>query len=289
LNYIFHLLIMTSIYTVLALSLNLVLGYGGMLSFCQAAFFGLGAYISTLLTMKAGWPFVPSCIAAILVTGGISYIVSIPLTAFRDDFFVLATVGFQMIVWSVLYNWTGLTGGPLGIPAIPEISIFGSYLSSLPAYFMFALIVAVLLWLAVWRLSASPYGRTLKAVRDDELASMALGKNVHYFRRTAFTIAGMLAASAGVLFAPYASYIDPTSFTVDESIYILCIVVIGGTGNLRGPIVGALTLVLMPEVLRFLHIPEAVAPNTRQVIYGLLLVLMMRFRPQGIAGNYAFD
>jgi len=288
-NYIFHILVMICLYTILGLTLNLVVGYGGMLSLCHAAFYGIGAYASTLSMANAGWPYLPSLLVALLICGTIAYLVSIPSIRFHGDFFVLATLAFQMIIFSILYNWTNFTKGPYGISGIPRPSLVGWRVTTPWMFFLLALVAAIVVGSAIWRLSHSPYGRALQAIRDDEMAAQALGKDVTRFRRSAFAITGMLAAVAGVLFAGYTSYIDPTSFTLDESVFILCVVIIGGAGNLRGPIVGAVILVLLPELLRFLRIPDAVAANARQIIYGLLLILMMRFRPQGIAGKYAFD
>ena len=288
-NYVLHILILVSLYTILGLSLNLALGFGGMLSLCHAAFYGIGAYASALLMMKIGMPFLPSFLAAVVLTGGVAWLISIPASRFHGDFFVLATLGFQMIVASILHNWTELTKGPYGIPGIPKPTIFGFHFNSPEWFFSFAMLICAAVYFMIWRLAYSPFGRTLQAVRDDEVAALALGKDVVRFRRTAFTIGGALAGCAGVLFAGFATYIDPTSFALDESVFVLCVVIIGGAGNLRGPVLGAVILVLLPELLRFLSIPDAIAANGRQIIYGLLLVLMMRFRPQGIAGKYAFD
>lgn len=288
-NYILHILILVSLYIILGLSLNLAMGYAGMLSLCHAAFYGIGAYASTLLIMKAGLPFLPSLLAAMVIAGTAAYLISIPSIRFHGDFFVLATLGFQMIVFSVLYNWTDLTRGPYGIPGIPRPSLLGFEINSPPKYFLLALLAAAGTLFVMRRLLHSPYGRTLQAVRDEEMAASALGKDIISFKRSAFTIAGAVAGLAGVLFAGYTTYIDPTSFTVDESVFMVCVVVIGGSGNLRGPVVGAVVLVLLPELLRFLKIPDTVAANMRQIIYGLMLVFMMRLRPQGILGKYAFD
>ena len=288
-SYSFHFLNMICLYVILGLSLNLVLGYSGMLSLCHAAFYGIGAYASTLLMVKLGWPFFGAMAAAVVIGGLFAYAISIPSIRFHGDFFVLATLGFQMITYSILLNWTEFTNGPYGIGSIPRPSIFGFEMASPPLFFILAILFAASIFLIVWRLTSVPYGRTLQAVRDDEISALSLGKNVTGFKRSAFTIAGALAAVAGALFAGYASYIDPTSFTLDESVFILCVVIIGGAGNLRGPIIGAVVLVILPELLRFVGLPDSRAANLRQIIYGLLIVLMMRFRPQGIAGQYAFD
>lgn len=288
-NYVFHILTMICLYSILGLSLNLVVGYGGLLSLCHAAFYGMGAYAATLLVMNVGWSFPPSFAVAVVIVGVIAYLISIPSIRFHGDFFVLSTLGFQIIIFSLLYNWVELTKGPYGISGIPRPSFWGLKIASTSGFFAFAFVVAIVVWFITFRLAKSPFGRTLEAVRDDEVAALALGKNVTRFKRSVFCIAGGLAAVAGVLFASYASYIDPTSFTLDESIFILCVVIIGGSGNLRGPIIGAVILVLLPELLSVVQIPDAVAANMRQVIYGLLMVSMMRFRPRGLLGSYSFD
>ena len=288
-SYLLHISIMICLYAILGLSLNMVVGYSGMLSLCHAAFYGIGAYVSTLLMIKAAWPFLPSLLAAMVLAGIAAYLISIPSVRFHGDFFVLATLAFQVIIFSLLYNWTDLTKGPDGITGVPRPSMLGLELSSPLAFLALSALMATGVWLLSRQLLQAAYGRTLQAVRDDELAASALGKDTRSLKRRTFTLAGMLAAAAGVLFATYTSYIDPTSFTLDESIFVLCAVIIGGAGSLHGPIVGAAILVALPEVLRFLRIPDPIAANARQIIYGLTLVLMMRFRPQGIAGGYAFD
>jgi branched-chain amino acid transport system permease protein len=288
-SYVTHIVFMICIYGILGLSLNLIVGYGGMLSLCHAAFYGIGAYASTLLVTKVGWPFGVSVLVCILIAGFMAYLIAVASIRLHGDFLVLATMGYQVIIFSLLYNWTELTNGSYGIASIPKPSLFNWQITSMNSFLVVAVLCLALVWFVLLRLSSSAYGRTLQAVRDDETAAQALGKNVWQFKRSAFAIAGMLAALAGVLYAGYASYIDPTSFSIDESIFVLCLVIIGGAGNLKGPIVGSIVLVVLPEALRFLHIPDAVAASLRQVLYGALIVLMMRFRPQGIAGRYAFD
>jgi len=288
-TYAIHLLIMISLYVMLAQSLNIVMGYGGMLSLCHAAFYGLGAYMATLLMMNAQWPFLPSLLTAFFVVGLLAWLVSFFATRLHGDFFVLATLGFQMITFTVLYNWVAVTQGPFGLPGIPGPSILGISITTPITFLLLTLVALGFCCGIVWWLTSSPYGRVLQAVREDETAARSLGKDAAAYKRSAFAWAGAIAAVPGALFATYSSYIDPTSFTVHESILIICVLVIGGTGNFRGPIVGAVILVLLPELLRFMHVPDAIAPNLRQIIYGLGIVVMMRLRPQGIAGKYAFD
>ncbi len=288
-NYLYHILTMICLYVILAQSLNLVVGYGGLLSLSHAAFYGLGAYIASLLMMQAGWPFLLSLATAVVVVGALAWLVSNPAIRLHGDFFILATLGFQMIVFGILYNWVDVTHGPYGIPGVPRPSAFGFSVTSPLAFLALTFVAALLCCGILYLLMSSPYGRTLQAVREDEIAAASLGKDVNAYKRSAFAWAGAIAAVPGVLFATYSSYIDPTSFGLEESIFILCIVIIGGAGNIRGPIIGSVVLVLLPEFLRFLHIPDSVAANARQILYGLALVLLMRLRPQGIAGKYAFD
>jgi branched-chain amino acid transport system permease protein len=198
-------------------------------------------------------------------------------------------MGYQIIVSSILHNWTSLTKGPNGIPGIPKPTVFGWRVNGLLDLVILSSVAVALVALLHWQQTRSPYGRALQAVRDDELAARALGKNPAYFKLSAFVLSGSMAALAGAMYAGYASFIDPTSFGINEAIFALTVVIIGGAGSGRGPILGAAFVVLLPEALRFLHVPDTVGPSLRQVIYGLLLILMMRFRPQGIAGGYAFD
>lgn len=288
-NYAFHILTMIAIYVTLGLSMNLIVGFGGRLSLCHAAFYGIGAYAYALLVVNVGLPFWVAFPAAALTSGLSAFIIGAVALRMKGDFFTLATLGFQTIVFVVLYNWVGLTKGPYGIAGIPRPNLFGFSFNAPWAMLLFAASLATLVWWLCLQLARSPFGRTLQAVRDDTLAAQSLGKSPLQFTLAAFTFGGAFAALAGGLFAVYASYIDPTSYTLDESVFILCVVVIGGAGTMRGPIVGAIVLVLIPELLRFVGLPDAIAANLRQIIYGLLLVLIMRFRPQGIAGRYAFD
>jgi len=288
-NYLWHIVNMAGIYAILAMSLNLAAGYTGLLSLCHAAFYGLGAYTATLVMVDVGFDFLPALACALIVTALLSLMIALPSLRLRGDYFVLATLGFQIIVFSVLYNWVGLTRGPYGISGIPVPKFFGLEVDSVAKYALFTAVVGGLGLGVLWLLAHSPFGRLLRAVRDDELAAAALGKNVTHVKTIAFVLSACFAAIPGALFAGYMRYIDPTSFTLTESIFIISMVVIGGAGNFAGPAIGAVLLVLLPEALRFLHVPDSVAANLRQVVYGILLILLMRFRPQGLIGEYDFE
>jgi len=192
-----------------------------------------------------------------------------------DDYFIICTLGIQVVVFSLMNNWMSLTRGPLGILGIPGISLFGVGVNGKWAFLALTLVFVALTYFVMKKLTGSSFGRILRALSEDETFAQSLGKNVYLSKVTAFTIGAMIAAIPGALYAHYISYIDPTSFTVDESIFILSIVIIGGMRNLRGSVVAAAFLVFLPEVLRFVGMPNAIAANMRQIIYGGILVFMM--------------
>jgi branched-chain amino acid transport system permease protein len=288
-NYILHILIMISVYTILTFSLNLLVGYSGLLSLAHAAFYGIGAYTTTLLMVKLGFSFFPALVCGIIVAMILSLLIAYPSLKLRGDYFILASLGFQLIAFSILYNWVGLTRGPYGIPGIPRPSIFGFEFNSLPRYLILSGIISFGVFMFMKLIDTSPFCRALKALREDEIMAGTLGKNVTNLKIWAFVLAGGLAAISGALYAGYVTYIDPTSFTLDESIFIFAIVLVGGSGNLKGPLVGAFFMLILPEALRFVGLPDTIAPNVRQMIYGLLLIILMRYRPQGLAGEYKFE
>ena len=285
-EYILHIVIMLNIYIMLVLSANLPVGMARLLTLCQAAFYGIGAYISAFFLMQFNLPFIVVALAVMLLTGAFSWVVSFASVKLKNDYFILATLGFQMIVYTILYNWTDVTRGPYGIPGIPGIRLFGLWeLSSVWSYAALTFVTMAVVVLVFHLIKTSPYGRLLKAMRSDELSVQAVGRNTVVARAWAFFISAAISGLAGLFYASYVSYIDPTSFTLDESIFIISALFIGGIGNIRGPILGALFVVLLPEVLRFVGMPDAVAANMRQISYGLSLVLVMCYRPSGLAGE----
>lgn len=285
-TYVLHILVMINIYAILSLSLNMIVGYTGLISLSHAAFYGVGAYVSTLSIMKLGLGFLPSMLLAILCAVIASFLISIPSLRLKGDYFLLGSLAFQVIVYTILYNWIDVTRGPFGIPGIPYPYIFGIEINSVLSFFVFSCIIAIICAIMLKFVYHSPFGRVLKAVRDNELAAASLGKNIVHLKIVSFAIAAGFAAVAGCLFAGYMRYIDPTSFALSESIFALSILIIGGTGNFIGPILGTILMVVLPELLRFVHIPDAVSHNLKQVIYGLLIILVMRYMPQGIKGEY---
>lgn len=294
-NYLLHLLIYFCIYAIAAMSLNLVIGYCGLLTLAHASYFAVGAYSYAILSLH-GWGFLPALAAAMAISAILSMIVSLPAWRFRGDNFVLMSLAAQTFIFSLLQNWyhsqakpgtlLNLTNGPFGIAGIPRPDILGIRMDTIGSISVLGVFLATICALLVWRLQSSPWGRLLQCMRDDELALRGLGKNVRRAKLEAFAISCGLVAVAGVLYASYVSYIDASSATLDESILMVCMLLVGGMANFRGPLVGAAVLVALPEVLRMVHLPDAMAANVRLLAYGLLLVLIVHFRPQGLAGKY---
>ncbi|MEX0813710.1 MAG: branched-chain amino acid ABC transporter permease [Chitinophagales bacterium] len=288
-NYLLHILIMVEIYLILALAMNLLAGYSGLLSLTQAAFYGIGAYAAALLLTKSGVSFSMALLGAIVF----NLVACLPVVWFsiklRDLFFALATLAWQIIVFAVLYNWTSITNGPFGITGIPKPELFGFSFSSLPSFAILGGVVALLVLLFFIGLHRTPLSRFFQGVRDDQLAMMTFGKSPAYYKTVAIMLSSGFSAVAGVLYATYFSYIDPTSFTLDESILIISMVLIGGLGTIKGSLAGALFYILLPELLRFLNIPDAVAANLRMMIYASILVLVVMYRPYGFFGKYKFE
>ena len=277
---------MINIYILLVLSANLPIGMANLLTLGQAAFYGIGAYIRAFFLMQFNLPFVIVVLAVMLLTGLFSYLVSFASIKLKGDYFVLATLGFQMIVYTVLYNWTDITHGPYGVPGIPSVKLLGIWsISGVWGYFFLTTVVSILVAYLFKTIKYSPYGRILRALRNDEHSVAAMGRNPVAFKSWAFFLSAAFSGLAGLIYASYVSYIDPTSFTLDESIFIISALFIGGTGNIRGPIFGALFVVVLPEILRFVGMPDTIAANMRQIIYGLALIIIMYFRPQGVCGE----
>lgn len=284
--YLLYLAILISIYAILGLSLNLVIGYTGLLSVAEAAFYGIGAYVTALLLVNAGFNFFLAALIGMGVSAVIAFVIGIVLSKFDGDYYALASLGLGAIIYSVFLNWQNLTGGPLGIPGIPRPTLFGFTFSTDFSFLILALVFLALAYLACRWIVNSSFGRVLKAIREDEKATQVFGYKTLWYKLLIFTIGAAIAALAGSLYASYISYIDPTTFVVFESIFLIALVILGGLADLWGSVIGAVFLVLLPELLRFVGLPDEVAAQMRQAVYGLLLVLLMLYRPQGFLGKY---
>jgi len=281
-EYILHILITISFYTLLAQSLNLAAGYTGLISLAHAGFYGIGAYTTAILSTQFGLSFWINLPLAMLICGVIGYTISLIALRTVDDYFIICTLGIQVVLFSVMNNWMDLTGGPLGIPNIPSIHFFGLNLDRKVSFLIMSLIFVGAVWFCLKNISKSGFGNTLKAINEDEIFTQSIGKNVYKAKIISFTLSAIFAAIPGALYAHYISYIDPSIFTISESIFILSIVILGGLGNLKGSFYASIFLILLPELLRYSGMPDNVAANLRQIIYGLLLVAIMMSGKKGV-------
>ncbi|MGL1891095.1 MAG: branched-chain amino acid ABC transporter permease [Spirochaetaceae bacterium] len=269
------------IFIVLGLGLNIVVGLGGLLNLGYAAFFGVGAYTFAILNMNFGVGFWIALPLGGLASALFGALIGLPVLRLNGDYLAIVTLGFGEIIRILTENLGWLTNGPSGIANIPKPSLFGhtfGYFGSTRYVYLIAVVLVLIIIFVVWRLENSRMGRSWVAMREDDIASESMGIDLTKAKMALFIISASIAGLAGVLFASQTGFIDPKSFTLMHSIMILCIVVLGGKGSVRGVILGALILNLLPEYLREFQ-------QYRMLIFGFLLVIMMVFRPGGIIQN----
>jgi branched-chain amino acid transport system permease protein len=284
-SYVLGILATASIFAILAISLDLLIGYTGLFTIVHGALFGAGAYISAIASLRYGAPFPLALVAAGAGGAVISLLIAVPSLRISGHYLVLASFGVQEIVSGLFLNLDSVTGGPAGLRNIPRPSLLGFSFETPIAYLALnAGVLALLVAFAIW-LVRSPFGLLLRAVREDELLPQALGKDVVNLKIKIFACAGALAGVAGCLYAHHITFISPESFDVHSSIFILSMVLIGGMGTLWGPVAGALLLIALPELLRFLPFSSTVLGPARQIVYGTLLVLFCFIRPYGLLGR----
>jgi branched-chain amino acid transport system permease protein len=275
--YILHLSILAGIYVILALSLNLIVGYAGQVSLGHAAFYGIGAYISTLTALNLHFPYLLAVLAAMFFTGLCGLALGLPTLRLKEDYLAIVTLGFGVIIDLVMRNME-ITGGPDGIVGIPSPVILGlSFRKPIPYFLLVCLGVAFTL-LFTCLLVNSYHGRALRAIRDHETTAQVMGINSPAYKVAVFALAAALAGLAGSLFAHYIKHINYESFGLHNSILILCMVVLGGMGSILGSVVGAIILTILPETLRQFQ-------SYQDLIYGGLLVALLVLRPQGLLGK----
>ncbi len=284
-----HIFFMCEIYIMLSLSANLSSGYTGLLSFANAAFYGLGAYVTALCLKKLSLTFFPSLLIAILFNMVASSIITFLSMKLKELYFTLATLSFQVIVFSILYNWENVTGGSYGITAIPSATILGYSFTTTASYTFLAAIFLLAIFSFFLFFRRRPFFDLLECIRDTELGVVSLGKNVFTARLVCNAISCSFMAVAGALFAVYNSYIDATSFTLNESILIISMILIGGMGNIKGPVLGACFYVMLPEIIRLMPIDSYKGACLQTIIYSITLIFIVRIKPNGIWGKFKFN
>jgi branched-chain amino acid transport system permease protein len=286
-DYLIHLLIIVSIYSSLAISLNLLVGFTGILSVTHAAFYGVGAYATAISMKTLGFSFLASVGLGMLITLVLALLVGFVLARVSGDYYALGSIGFNVIVYSIFLNWDSLTKGPLGIFSIPRPEIFGFTFNSNIDFLALTVFTGLCIVGLAFYITRSSFGRVLRAIRDDEEILFPFGYITSHYKLVIFAIAALVASICGSLYATYVSFIDPSSFMLSESIFILTIIILGGLGSIRGSVIGVIILILLPEVLRLIGLPNEIAAQMRVVIYGIALIYLMRVRPSGIFGKYS--
>lgn len=277
-GYVLRILINICIYIILGLGLNILLGYTGIVSLGHAAFYGIGAYTATLLMMRLKMNFFPAAFLGALMAGGCGALLCLPTLRLKGPYLTVVTLGFGEIMKMVFLNWDSMTNGTLGLRNIPRPVLFGYKLTMANnGIYYLTLALVALVTLICYLIINSKVGRALISIKDDELAATMMGIQTKAYKELAFFLSAFITGLAGALYATMISYIDPNSFTNDISNVIVSVVILGGMGTLRGMFLGAAILLAFPEVARFLM-------DYRFVFYGLVLVVMMRFRPQGLLG-----
>ena len=281
----FSYLALASIYVLLGLSTNLLVGIAGIFTVSQAAVFGVGAYVTAWFLMHDVMGFIPAALIASAVCVVLNILVTLPALRVSGDYFVVTSFGIQLLATAVFINWVWGTGGANGLPGVPPPDLFGYALETNGQLVLLCAGAMGLGCLAFWLIMRAPFGRLLRAIREDELAVAAAGKNVLRAKVSAAAMAGAFAGSAGGLYATFLSFIDPSSFDLDASILLLTMVVVGGARTLAGSVIGPFLLLALPQMLTLIDIPTTIAAAARQLLYGLLLIAFMLFRPQGLAGE----
>jgi branched-chain amino acid transport system permease protein len=279
-NYLLRIVTTALLYMILALGLNIVPGFTGLLDLGYVGFYGIGAYTAGLLTIHYDlslWLILP--LAAL--NGAIwGILLGAPTLRLTGDYFAIVTFGFSELVVLVIRNELWLTRGPMGLPGIKPPSIFGHVLVQEWEFFYLAIFLVLVVLLVVTRLEDSRLGRAWFAIREDEIAAQCSGINLIRYKVMAFSVSASIGAMGGAFYAKWFRFIHPDMFKFWESILILCLIVLGGMGSIAGTMLGALILIPLSEVLRAV-LPQSLF-SARYLIYGLILVLMMRWRPEGL-------
>lgn len=289
-DYLIAMLTFWCIYAILAIGLNVVWGYTGLINIGHVAFFAIGAYTSALLTL-AGYNFIIGLTLGIMLAGFAGFLVGIPTLRLRADYLAIVTLGFAEILRLLLLNEIWLTRGPFGLPGLPQ-PLRGFFPGNYNTFYLGLVLLSLLITFYIAeRILRSPFGRVLKAIREDEEVAMALGKDVFRFKLQSLALGSAMAGAAGSLFAHFITFVVPEQYEAIQTFYVWIMVVFGGSGNNKGSLFGAFILISFFETTRFLKdflylpmSPERIAA-ARLIVVGIMLILLMRYRPEGIFGE----
>jgi len=275
------------IYSLMSIGQNLITGYVGLLSLTQAGFFAIGSYATAVLSVTYGWGFWLTIPAAALLSAVFGLLIGLPTLRLKGDYLAIATLGFGEIVRNILNNWDSVTNGPMGIRSIPMATLFGIKINPFTkwGFIVMVWIIVLVAYLLYERLAKSRIGRALEAIREDEIAASSMGINTTSYKVWAFILGAAVAGVAGSLQAAFILSVTPGVFTFMVSIMVLCMVVLGGMGNFKAVILGAFIIQFISYFPQLVGLSNVIPPQFKQVLFGLILVVMMIWRPQGILGR----
>jgi branched-chain amino acid transport system permease protein len=279
-DYVLTLLDLAGIYAIAVMGLGILLGFTGQMSLAQAAFLGIGAYTSGWFTTHLGWPVWPSMACAVAMSALVGVIVGYPCLRLSGHYLALATIGFGIITQLVLINWKDVTNGSDGMNGIPAPSIGPWTLDTYGRYYYLVLAAVLVCAYVAWRIKSTRVGRALHAIRENEIAARATGIDATRYKIIAFVLAGSYAGLAGSLLAHDIKYLSPDSYSFDQSVVFLVMLILGGSSSIGGAILGAVLLTMLPEVLRPLK-------SSYLMVYGAAVIAMIIFMPQGLVGLLA--
>lgn len=281
--HIFTVLILIGLYSIITIGLSLLIGYTGQISLGHAAFFGIGAYVSGMLTTKAALSPWVTMLLGVVLTFGIAYLIGIPILKLKGHFLALATLGFNIIVNILIVGLSDYTGGPLGLHSIPTLSLFGLDLGNPLYFYYFVWTVAGLVIIFSTNIVRSPIGRLLRSIHDSEIATQTLGVNVAKYKVAIFAISAAYASLAGSLYAHFINFIAPPTFNINFSILLLIMVMVGGSHSIWGAILGTGMIMFLQELIRFIgHNYLHLSGPVEIVVYGLVIIVVMMFSPKGV-------
>ncbi|UWP60815.1 branched-chain amino acid ABC transporter permease [Ruminococcus gauvreauii] len=280
-SYMLRIVTICMMYVMIALSLNLLTGFLGLMTMGHAAFWGIGAYAAAILSTRAGLGMGTCMIVSAVVAGLFSLLLGLPTLRLKGYYLTVVTLGFCEIVRLVEMNSMNLTRGPLGIAGIPSPNLFGIQFTSNRSIFYVMLVLVVIAAVIVYRIVHSRIGLAVMSIREDDLAASAMGVNVFRYKIMVFIISSMIVGVAGAFYAHYINFIDPSSFTTAASMDMLIMAIFGGLGSIPGTILGASVLTILPETIRAMA-------QYRNLVYGIIIVVLMMIKPDGILGNVNF-
>lgn len=280
--HIFTILILIGLYCIITIGMSLLIGYAGQISLGHAAFFGIGAYTSGILTVKAAMSPWIAMLIGIILTFLIAYLVGIPILKLQGHFLALATLGLNVIIYILINGLSELTGGAIGLNGIPVLNLFGMNLGNPLYFYYFVWAIVGLIIIFSENIIRSHVGRLLRSIHDSEIATQTLGVNVAKYKVSIFAISAAYGSLAGSLYAHFITFISPPTFNINFSILLLVMVMIGGSRSIWGAILGTGVIMFLQELIRtlsqnYFHVSGPI----ELVFYGLIIVVMMMFVPTG--------